>query len=334
MSEAEAISDGRPRPQAWVLKLVQAAVLGGAQSMVVRLLRNRLRVELVGMVDPPPAALGAIQAARRGYGGEFLVHEGCQGLQLEVEVSGAAQRAELCHELRHYAFTCPVPLTLDRRRLDGLQGCPSHGQGAASHPFFLAITQRRGATFTLPPGSFQRGGFDNPGAPVSAACLLSYFLAQPRSPKGPFWKTQATKSVLYWIADGVVVARLVLPGRARCVSAALFLSAEGLALEDCGLKLRPDQRADQRLREARDNLRRSVRSVFLDLKSFQQQYTAWGRLLGLGMAGLSVFNLVNFPFMGLLAVGTGLWATTRAGKEEGEVIAELQAELVRFQKSW
>jgi hypothetical protein len=334
MSGVEAMSEGLPRPQAWVLKVVQAAVLGGAQSIAVRLLRHRLLIDLVGMFESTEDALRAIQQARRGSLGELLVSEGSQGMQLQVEVSSAAQRAELCHELRHYAFPCPVPLTLDRRRLDGLHACPSHGQGAASHPFFLAVTQRRGARFTLPSGSFPRGELDNPEGAVSAACLLSYFLAHVGYNLTRSWQTQASKSVLYWIAHGVVVARLELPGRARAVSAALFLSAEGLTQEGCGLRLRQDPQSELRLREARNNLRRSVRSARLDLQNFVQQYTTLWRVLSLGLAGLGVVSLVTSPFPGILAVCGGIWASRGAGETEREVVAELQAELARFQKSW
>lgn len=156
--------------------------------MSVRLLRNELIIDLPDLPLPPAqtlndrlgdpkrdpdASLQAIKEALAGSKGDFRIDQGKQfgafqaraqrysylpgqsqisGVQLRIAVRNATQRVELCHELRHYAFTSPIPLTLDKRRIDALQACPTHGYGKERQPFFLGAAQVDQPRFLLPPG--------------------------------------------------------------------------------------------------------------------------------------------------------------------------------------
>lgn len=162
-----------PRPQAWILKLVQAGVLGGADSVAIRLLRDEIIVDLPGLrigtaefvfaslADPEIQTDPVVQALKEGFWGsrsDFWVdlgelgafqaraprlekQPGRYGARFRLPIRDAAQRAEICHELRLHAYPCPIPLTLDKRRLDALQACPVLGE------WVLTDTSRRDEEF-------------------------------------------------------------------------------------------------------------------------------------------------------------------------------------------
>ncbi len=67
----------------------------------------------------------------------------------------AEENATLLKELADAAFVCPIPLQVDGRRLDALQGAPYHGQSPLDNAFFLGLARwsHQAGRFPQPPFS-------------------------------------------------------------------------------------------------------------------------------------------------------------------------------------
>ena len=89
----------------------------------------------------------------------------CVNLAVAYPVAGTLQwvkalalsglrNAELLRTLSKWCFTCPVPLTVDGRRLDSLQHCPTHGWTRSSFPFAILFAHPDLAPVPIAPGTF------------------------------------------------------------------------------------------------------------------------------------------------------------------------------------
>jgi len=171
----------------------------------------------------------------------------CQPAQ-EIRRNAPQINAEILQEIQRYAFVCPVPLTVDGRRMDALQAGPQQGYGPSTLPFFIATATSTLKRLSLPPGTWEghnpevvaEGQPKNLGrrkmgarGPVCAAAVLA--VHRHRDLEGR-WKFNNISSNFYWVRDGVVVLVEELSLPALSVSCGVFASAEGIPTDLTGFK--------------------------------------------------------------------------------------------------
>lgn len=163
---------------------------------------------------------------------------------------GASQGMEVHRALCERAFLCPVPLTLDGRRLDRLQDCCGHGW-----------TQRRavlsvgwsvappGTGFRVPPATLEcstpppgakglgvGSQLQRPRSELSTEAKVAWAVAAHLNTAG----NDEFGSELIWFRHGVLLRRERLPLAPGRLSVAAFASADGLKLDLSGLALVED----------------------------------------------------------------------------------------------
>lgn len=388
-----------PFPEAWVLKIVQAAVASGAERLEIKQTPtdtlfgfnspgawSLARLEQA-FLDPRPSGdpgldhlvIGLRAASlndgrpfqiRFPGGGESLVWSGrelevvpsqaTELLRLTVShrtlaegkgipgwrVFQAARRnAEILKTLSERCFVCPVPLTVDGRRMDVLQFCPTHGYTGSSHPVALGWGDLDSPAMGLPPGTLE--GYVNPAQQnkPSSIQLLSrgvlrpltkehpragvYWLATVHlkltgSGKNKSWDLRAQPSVLYWVEDGVVLETEHLPVPSRAFSVAMFLSAAGLAHDLTGFGLVKDP---ERVRQGAAVVGAALAKIpLVSLEALVNTTADATKMVGIALCGLGVLSLFGGP-QGLLLLGAGVIALQTAGStvravESGVVLAQ------------
>lgn len=266
--------------------------------------------------------------------------------------------AEVAQTLQRFAYTCPASLTLDGRRLDGLQLCPTHGYGEAVHPFQVGWTSEGEPRFPLPPGTYERTKNQAQEAKPKSLRAISEPLERMALPTGKVsvaWVLSlqvGSKQVegraktvlvpipakLYWIADGVVVDEELIPVETG-VSAALFASAEGLLTDASGLALvrtsEREARFRQRLEEVVPHLHDGPWVSFEVWEQSQKNYCrAWGGSIIGGMILLTplakgaIFHwLLGVALGGTLLAAPGS-SLDELNKEAASAMAELPGQLL------
>ena len=388
-----------PRPQAFVLKLIQAGVLGGASGIQISQLRSSLRVNFEGLTlwtpedfqehlfSPASTPHPSLEKLRQAlwhqnlrHGREIQVHlpKGCLQIRdknchpkkghtssnssrIEIALDDPERpwhrtsqvsrlHQEIAEELKVYAFTCPIPLLLDRRRLDGLQACPTHGYGKIQCPFYLGFSLEGGKPLKLPPGSLSgykpplksvgQTRFEVEKAPedglVSAAALLSYTVEQLGDHRWWWWSTSTNPTLVYWVCHGVVTGQEpLLCNQVLSVSLALFASSEGLEHELDGLTLRTSSNSVilQR-RQIRLLLNGILSRARLNLSWLIGWATVGGAAMGTVLMTLGVASSSLIPVKSVLACTGGLFYLGRAGANERKLSTQLQDELNQLRKSF
>ncbi len=193
----------------------------------------------------------------------------------QVEV--AKRNAEVATALRDYCFTCPLALTLDKRRIDGLQRCPEQGSSHRSFPLTLTFVSGGLEKLEFPPGTFESqrsgnilsdggglAGYGNalfggqvipPPSAELAVLLVAHAVQLSGSARGmtenvSLWRLRPARSRCHWIQDGVRIRVDRLSNPACGISAGLFVSADNLPTDLGGFSLRDSTELRQRLRAA------------------------------------------------------------------------------------
>jgi hypothetical protein len=271
-----------------------------------------------------------------------------KGLPILRNIEAARLNAELLLVLRERASTCPIPLLVDRRRLDALQAHPTFGHSRRSFPFFVAATQDPPPLLPLPPGTWR--GFvpvetaePQPAMLTTAlsgqtaagsAMLLSFHAQQVTRNKKTFWEALQAPSMFHWVLDGVVVATEPLLADEHCVSAAVFVSAEGLTLDISGFGIRSSDESRARVAEACRCLDPSLQAATLSLAELVKKHEGSGRAAGIAFAVGGVMLMMLSPLHGLGLAGYGAYQMFTAGKEQRTFEAALQAGLYVLQRDW
>lgn len=168
--------------------------------------------------------------------------------------TGPSRAAELSRELALFAYTCPVPLSLDHLRLDNLCSWATCyprrlGTGGSREQVYVAAVgwgeAAEAAAIVLPPntrpvgerfGPTQFGRFGESDGPVHWMALLTGHIqmltGRGESRLAPF----KGPSSLNWVRDGIIVRQDVVP-ISCAASCQLFVSADHLAVDLSGLKL-------------------------------------------------------------------------------------------------
>lgn len=257
----------------------------------------------------------------------------------------AEENATLLKELADAAFVCPIPLQVDGRRLDALQGAPYHGQSPLDNAFFLGLAAVESPSWSLPPATFLEAdkapsGTIGKAMPLSIAypcettalaTMLTVHLKTESRGRGTSIAVRKELCRIFWILDGVVVHREQLDRDPGCVSCALFASAQGLELDLSGFQLRDTPAYRQR----RDLIVRAAPQTWgearIDLEPAIQNSSRVGRIIGAMVVGGSLLTLNPLTAgVGMLA-GAMLW---QSGELERGIQQTFRESLEELKHQW
>ena len=192
---------------------------------------------------------------------------------------GVRRNADAVTSLTKWAHVCPIPLTVDGRRIDSLELSPSHGFGPKSQPLIMRFQECKDLpSFSIPESrdlkvespvssalrAFTASSREYPAQleETSMAYILAAHIEYENRVKTK-WNSALGDSVFCWIADGVITDVESLGCESLNFSVVCFLSAEGLATDISGLKLNDSPERSTR----RVIAKRSLRSSLLDDQS-------------------------------------------------------------------
>ena len=158
-------------------------------------------------------------------------------------------------ELDRYAFACPVPITLDGRRVDGLFRSGRFGWSSEFKPLRTCGVEVPGdldPAFGISPGfddhTFSvftpRRELSRLTRPNRAEVFLALCVRSQKSCDSLEQKVEP--STLFWVRDGVVVDMEPLPGKTTFLRLYVFANAEGLRSDLTGFQLIRDDALNQR----------------------------------------------------------------------------------------
>ena len=234
------------------------------------------------------------------------------------------------------AYTSPVPLYLDGRRIDGFELDPRHGWGKASQLVALGFEEGDLPALKLPAGdtnvhlwghpvetTLQQVTADFRRRPstrkeCAVAYLVSAHLERVQSGKSSVWKEREACSHCNWVADGVVVQSDVVDKEASFCSTGWYLSADDLETDLTSLSLRSGPEKERRFKLSvglvENGLRTLAELELSKISEIERSSTRTGAVfffvLGAGISFLS-------PVHGAACMGMGafgLYASGRAGK--------------------
>lgn len=246
----------------------------------------------------------------------------------------ASLNAALLMRLKEWAFTCPIPLSVDGLRVDRLQNCPSQGESAGNLPVALGWASASIPPLSLPPGTFSRPA--QVPTDASVACLITAHLT------GKYLLEQDPNhsSCVYWVVDGVVGDVLLLD-HFDSVTCAVIVSAEGLGSDASGLTLIRTPEMQDRTLAALSALTETVRAASLDL----QKRIRRGKLEDVYEGGLCVVAsgvtlwgaTLVLPFLGVGSLCFGAMAYkffSQPGARHKALEQKLREALSKLQSSW
>lgn len=254
----------------------------------------------------------------------------------------AEKNAEILRTLARWSYACPVPLTVDGRRVDSLFNCPSHGLGATQFPLFSGFVDGLNPRLPIPPGTFQKSSIvQDPRAPRStylavleggdipglyrnaqslpdrtavtdmagAAFILSTFWHWVGQGKSRKLQPAQQSSQICWVLDGTVVETEELAaGRCHC-SAVIFVNAEGLSTDLTSFRLKRSPERTRRRQEAvaalADRLG-TVDELQANLDEVVSGIRTGGRWLGGVFFCIGLVALTASPLHGIAFAGGGI----------------------------
>jgi hypothetical protein len=271
------------------------------------------------------------------------------GLSRRLNVEVATVLSERC-------YSCPVPLLLDGRRLDGFQLCPTHGWRGGSFPFFLSFLDEAEGTVRIPPGTFEnlraaeKKDAVSPGLHVMSVealknlqkksdcpgvMMLAAHASKALSRRYSKWETRKAPSVCYWVRDGVVVDSDIIDVPNSACSVALFLDADDLRTDISGLALVADTAKASRLvkgsRLVKSRLSKVADTVF---KPVVSEAGKQGKIVGGALLLLGTGLLFASPVHGFACMGAGVLTMQTGGKEEKELVVTYSEDLRSLADAW
>lgn len=251
----------------------------------------------------------------------------------------ASQRnAAVTRVLATRAYTCPIPLSVDKRRLDALELDPIHGWGESSQLLAVGFEDGPLPELRLSPGVGQGSPPANipvegvvqqatadyrKRTPERAGCrvavLLSLHLERVKSGKTYTWEERDSLSHCSWVTDGVVVQIEAANTGATLCSVGWFVAGEGLETDLTSLYLRESGEKKRRyhtsLTLVSQALQKLVTSDFSKISQISQKNARTGGtislVLGAGLVFLSPMHGLFFLGMGALT----FWSSGDAGKD-------------------
>lgn len=257
-----------------------------------------------------------------------------------------SRNAELLLTLAQRCYLCPVPLTVDGRRLDSLQRSPHNGWGEQTFPFTLGFAEADLPSLRIPPGTFlgvpvplhstspdlvlEEGGGWKRSAEARMKDLkfckespLSFLLCanmRKESKSGSdYWTETRGPSMISWVLDGVVIEEERLFERARHISVGCFVSAEGLDTDLTTLSLLDTEEKRRRFANAKVHLRSALK--LLEDEKYEKIVRA-GNSVPKMVGGLMMLAGAGFLWVapvigaGLAIVGGRQWGKAALGGGE------------------
>lgn len=254
---------------------------------------------------------------------------------LFTEIAGSGRNAEITKVLSNFAFACPIPLTLDGRRIDALQNDPQHGWSPESQ--LLMIGFRDGPLPALPLprhtwahtvphqvtvdsdlqlASAKLRQLTNEKAEHSLAYLFSAHIKRVKSGKNYVWKDSQGVSTLHWVLDGVIVQQEALTDWPEFCSAACFVNASGIPTDITGFRLQSSKEKKRRTATAKELLSSALDDTAqLDFEEMGRVINKRERTVGGVMVIIGTVCLVMNPFIGLVVGGLGAFSFVNGSSE-------------------
>jgi hypothetical protein len=252
-------------------------------------------------------------------------------------IGSGSKNAEILTTLSSRCYVCPVPLTVDGRRLDSLQHCPSHGWAKHVFPLTMAYGEGELQPVPIPPGTFEEipsphdprqkmtftvdhsgeGLTDAGKANLSAVeerasapvpFLLSFFMEAVKRGKSISWDPYDADSMIYWVRDGVVVDEQPLISRKTHSAVACYLNAEGLSTDMTTFHLADSSERQRRLILARQSVGEKLwelEHLSSSLDDMVQRGKTFGYVTGgfMALAGVGMLFVSPLHGAGLIVGG-------------------------------
>lgn len=272
----------------------------------------------------------------------IIAHKGLPSSGLRCLFDGfqvSRLNSDVFASLRRAAFSAPLELVVDSRRIDGLQNCPDHGAGRESFP--LTLNSVWGSA--LP--AFRVSSLTLDWRPVASS--LGYLLQDYRPPERrslvdlvylvsahlklvagriETWTTcSPVPSSLFWLRDGVVVERERVDHGLEGLSLAIFVSTDGLQFDLSGFRIIPDEAYRSRRQEIVRDYMTAVRRVSISLKGLIDYQERLDRILG-GVAVLGGMYTLGFG-VGVLVAARGWLLARSPGQNARALEAQLAGQL-------
>lgn len=259
--------------------------------------------------------------------------------------------AEILHVLLERAYTCPVPLTFDGRRLDSFlapsrgtlgqvvemalldaTGCPSFGFPKASLiPTPLVKGRIAGALERLGAEAVKRVEMRDS---VGLCCLYLAHLGEGRDNKNSYLRSGLEKSTLRWVKDGVVISSESFPIEPTSLSVDCYASASGLPTDLSTLALVSSRAKAERtallLHAVAKNLLMAREFAFQDLLEVGKRQDR-GDALVIGLAGLLLLPI--FP-LSLAMFSMSYKSAKNPGATMSAILDVVQKGYLRLQQGW
>lgn len=263
-----------------------------------------------------------------------------KSLSWVVNLAASGRRnAELFHTLTRNCFPCPVPLTVDGRRVDLLQNAQYQGWSTSTFPLTIDHTQvAELPSFRIPPKTF-----DNPHFPfdprrqdISGGGWLAFSQRQLKSltafdqatlayilsvhmtynSGSVVWESDTARSYVYWISDGVLVGEEPLVSSSTHCSIGCFLSAEGLSTDATTLNVLQTPEKQQRITLARKAMLQTLESFdTATLQGAIKQVKFRGRAMGVALVLGSIGMAPLLLFFAPIGVVVGVILIAKAGSD-------------------
>ena len=282
--------------------------------------------------------------------------------------TSGARRAEILKTALLHGYTCPVPLTVDGRRVDSLYLCPTHGQTSQDFPLTISFGYGDLQPLTIPPGTFEAApsmedprGFltldssapEKTGGGLSSItkftfqkierteraavpALITAHREWVKKGDSHTWQERSELPKVYWVQDGVIVDEQLLGPEYLSCTAAVFLNAEGLETDLTSFHLTNSPERAERVRKAKVSLIESLRELTCLEKGFAQSIALQRTKTRLSGGGLFLLGVATFwvnPWVGAGMVAAGGAAYGFAGSTQEARVEELKQAIGKLESS-
>ena len=215
------------------------------------------------------------------------------------------------------AFVCPVPLSLDGRRIDYLFERGHPGLGPSSLPVGFTFLREGEPKFRLDAlGNRPREWWDRstlgrlseeklekieiPGEDIWMAAIVVLHIGHRVISKTSYLTCRAGQSLCQWVIDGVVTERVVFLERSTPLSINCFVSGAGLATDMTTMSFHQNQEFKDRFRKVVQETKKILQSdwsIDLDPLADKERRRHQTEAVVFGMSGLILLPLPPLAFL-------------------------------------
>ena len=256
------------------------------------------------------------------------------------------------------AFVCPVPLSLDNRRIDFLFDCGHPGFGPSSFPVGFTCLHEGDPKFRLdslglkPRPWWKRSALGDlaeehlehlelPSEDIWMAAILAFHVGHEVVNKTSYLACRPGRSLCQWAVDGVVTERVVFFDETCPLSINCFVSAEGLTTDMTTMSLHQNQEFKDRFRKVVHETRKLLDIDWkLDLDTLIKSETSRHKTEAalLGVTGLLVVAILPVSLLvwwaGKRQYQLNQEASHKAVEEALGGLATLREEFGKLAEEW